>query len=326
MKLSFLSGAMALSLAGVLMSGLVFAKDSQTDKPEHSSAKLLKQTSTEEILKNAPQDAWQMIPQSKLVYITLGDGKQIIFELADEFAPAHAQRIRTLAKQNFWDNASVYRVQDNYVAQFGWFDFANDKDGKELPDNAKDKLPVEISRPVNQVKFVALPDIDPYADKTGFVGNFATSVKDGQAFALHCYGAIGVSRDMGADSGTAADLYAVIGQPARHLDRQIVVVGKVLQGIEYLSSLKRGDGVMGFYTDPAKDGTVIKHIRTGDMLPSNEQVDFEVLRSDSSTFMQLIEARRHRTNEWFVAPLPTHIDPCYLSPQMKVHKKDESNS
>lgn len=323
-KLSALITVSLMSSTIALM-GIAHANTAQNKdtKPEHSSAKLLKQNSTEEILKNAPADAWQTIPQSKLVYVTLGDDKRVIFELAEEFAPAHADRIRLLAKQNFWENASVYRVQDNYVAQFGWFDFANDKEGKELPDNAKDRLPVEVARPVSEVNFVALPDIDPYADKTGFVGNFPASVKDGQAFALHCYGAIGVSRDVGVDSGTTADLYAVIGQPPRHLDRQIVVVGRVLQGIEHLSSLKRGDGVMGFYTNPAKDATPIKHIRTGDMLPKSEQVNFTVLRSDSKAFMQLIEERRKRTGEWFIAPLPTHIDPCYVPQQIKATNNDK---
>lgn len=313
MKKSILAMAISTSIA-VLTPMTAMAND----KPkEHSSAALLKQPlSTQQILDNAPAYAWQTIDQAKLVYVTLSNGKQVIFELADEFAPAHADRIRLLAKQNFWQDASVYRVQDNYVAQFGFFDFANDKEGKELPADAKDKLPIEITKPVKDVNFVALPDVDPYADQTGFVGNFPASVKDGQAFALHCYGAVGVSRSMGADSGTTADLYVMIGQPARHLDRQIVVVGRVLQGVEHLSSLKRGDGVMGFYTNKS-DHTMIKDIRIGTQLPKEQQVQFTILKSDSDTFMQLVEARRNRTNEWFVAPLPTHIDPCYVPLQFK---------
>lgn len=126
------------------------------------------------------------IEQEKLVYITLINGQQIIFELADEFAPAHTDRICKLAKRNFWQGAAVYRVQDNYVAQFGFFDFATDSEGKALPHDTRDKLPIETYRNVQDVNFIALPDSDPYADRIGFVSNFPASIKDDQVFALHC--------------------------------------------------------------------------------------------------------------------------------------------
>lgn len=80
---------------------------------------------------------------------------------------------------------------------------------------------------------------------------------------------------------------------------------------------------MGFYTNKA-DYTAIKNIHIGTQLPVDQQVHFTVLRSDSPAFTQLLGARRQRSGAWFVAPLPTHIDPCYITPQFKSSQKDKA--
>lgn len=291
------------------------------DKDKDFSTQILKHaTTTAQLLEQSPKEHWQRIPQENLVYMTLANGERVIFELADSFAPSHTKQIRQFAKHHYWDGASVYRVQDNYVAQFGFFDLKTDSITKPLPQGTHETLPAEVSQPVDRLNFTALPDIDPYADATGFADNFPVSIKDGQAFIPHCYGIVGASRANEADSGNSANLYIMIGQPARHLDRQIVVVGRVLQGIEHISTLKRGDGMLGFYTDSA-DYTGIKQIRTGDMLDASEQVDFEILRTDSPTFAQSLQMRRERAGGWFIAPLSTHIDVCYIAPQIRVVAK-----
>ena len=56
---------------------------------------------------------------------------------------------------------------------------------------------------------------------------------------------VGVGRDDWPDTGSGAELYVVIGQAPRQLDRNIVTVGRVLRGMELLSSLPRGTGAMG---------------------------------------------------------------------------------
>lgn len=277
--------------------------------------------STKDILANAPASHWKDIPQENLLYMTLENGKTIIMELATDFAPKHSQQIRTLAREKFWDGTHIYRGQDNYVMQFGTFDYASGKQTKAIPASAKPNLPAEFSRPIDGLPFVPLPDGEPYSDKVGFVGNFPVAIYGKEAFIPHCYGTLGVSRGM-EDNVTAADLYVTIGQPARHLDRQITVAGRVIAGIEHLSTLPRGTkDPLGFYDNPA-DKTTIASIRIGSDLPANQQVHYQAVDSTSSTFAKLVELRRNRQKGgWFVADLVHHLDVCYMKPELRVKPK-----
>ena len=56
----------------------------------------------------------------------------------------------------------------------------------------------------------------------------------------HCYGSVGVGRDLSPDTGTGGELYAIIGQAPRQLDRNIAVVGRVVEGIDKLARCRAG--------------------------------------------------------------------------------------
>ena len=58
---------------------------------------------------------------------------------------------------------------------------------------------------------------------------------------------VGVGRNYSPDTGSGAELYTVIGHAPRHLDRNIALVGRVIEGMEHLSTLPRGTGDLGFY-------------------------------------------------------------------------------
>jgi peptidylprolyl isomerase len=109
---------------------------------------------------------------------------------------------------------------------------------------------------------------------------------------------VGVGRDNAPDSGSGTELYVVIGQAPRHLDRNVTLVGRVVQGIELLSSMPRGTAAMGFYDKP-EQRTPIKAIRVAADVPVEERALLEVLRTDTPTFQALIESRRNRREEWF---------------------------
>src|SRR5690606_9568936 len=68
---------------------------------------------------------------------------------------------------------------------------------------------------------------------------------DGTAWLAHCYGTVGAGRDNDADSGSGTELYVVTGHAPRQLDRNITVVGRVVQGMELLSALPRGPAPAG---------------------------------------------------------------------------------
>lgn len=284
----------------------------------NSAAQTPTYRSSAQILEQAPSDAWYRLKQENLLYITLDNGKQVIIELAPMFAPAHVGQIKLLANHGYWDGLSIYRVQDNYVVQFGSFDITQDKDTKELPKSAT-KLPAEFFIDASSLNITKLPDQEPYADAIGFVDGFPVAVKDGKAFLVHCYGMVGSARSNPPDSSAATNLYVMIGQPARHLDQQISVVGRVVQGIEHLSSLPRGSGVSGFYTKDEQP-TPIKSVRMGSSLPANQQVQFEAVRSDSQTFLDLVQARRHLQGEWFATPMSGGLGICDIRQTVRVVK------
>src|SRR5690349_1398872 len=71
-----------------------------------------------DIVTAAPASAWKTIPADDLVVMDLANGGRIVIQLAPAFAPVHVANIRALARAGYWSGATVYRVQDNYVAQW----------------------------------------------------------------------------------------------------------------------------------------------------------------------------------------------------------------
>jgi peptidylprolyl isomerase len=113
----------------------------------------------------------------------------------------------------------------------------------------------------------------------------------------HCYGMVGAGRDDPAES-TGAEMYAVIGHAPRQLDRNVALFGRVLQGMELLSTLPRGSGEMGFYV-ASEPPTPITSIRIASDVPQSERTPIEVLRTGSATFRSVLAQRRDRHEPWF---------------------------
>jgi len=120
---------------------------------------------------------------------------------------------------------------------------------------------------------------------------------------VHCYGMVGVGRGMSPNTGSGAELYTVIGHAPRHLDRNIALVGRIVSGMEHLSSLPRGSGALGFYTsEEADERTPILSIRVASDLPASEQPEFEYLSTEGETFARYAEARANRHDPFFIVP------------------------
>ena len=124
----------------------------------------------------------------------------------------------------------------------------------------------------------------------------------------HCYGAVGVGRDNAPDSGNGTELYAVIGQSPRKLDRNVTLVGRVVQGMEILSVMPRGPAPMGFYASESQWAPIRKATLAADV-PEAERLPLEALRTESPTFAAVIASRRHRREAWFVDPVG-HLGVC----------------
>jgi peptidylprolyl isomerase len=268
---------------------------------------------TAQVLESAQAADWRRPDPENLLYLELPAGR-VIIELAPRFAPAHVANIRTLTREKFFDGLPVARVQDNFVAQWG------DADKVRQTESATRKLPEELILPWDRsLPIVKLPDADGYAPQTGWLDGFPVGIErrpSGQVWMTHCYGTLGVGRDNWPDNGSGAELYVVIGQAPRQLDRNIVVAGRVLRGIELLSSLPRGTGALGFY-EKAEQRTLIRSAHIAADLPESARTALEVLRTDTPLFTRYVEARRNRRDDWYLSPAG-HIDVCSVAIPVRV--------
>lgn len=144
---------------------------------------------------------------------------------------------------------------------------------------------------------------DPYAPSSLFLGGWpiATDAMRIEAWPVHCYASVGVARDLSPDTGTGAELYAVIGHAPRQLDRNIAVVGRVIEGIEHLATLPRGKGEAGVYDDPALRVPIVS-VRLGNELPAGERPRFEYLGSDTASFAEYVRVRANRNDAFYKVP------------------------
>lgn len=257
-----------------------------------------------DVLKASKPSDWRRLDPQNTLYMQLATGR-VVIELAPRFAPRTVANIKKLVREKYFDGLAILRVQDNYVVQWGDPAAENDKLGKPRQlGKAARTIKAEFTVPYGKdFPFTRLPDIDGYAPQVGLSGDFwaARDPNTRRAWLTHCYGAVGVGRDNDPDSGSGAELYAVIGNAPRHLDRNITVVGRVVQGMPLLSSLPRGTGALGFYEKPS-EYVPIKSVRLAADVAPAQRTDLEALRTDTPTFKALVESRRNRRESWFYKP------------------------
>lgn len=254
-----------------------------------------------EVLDASTDADWRVPDPRHTLYVELATGR-VVIELAPAFAPRHVANIEALVRERYFDGLAILRSQDNYVVQWG-DPQAEDAAARRGFGKAADALAGEFDRAAAGLPFVPLPDGDVYAPQVGYSEGFpaARDPERGRAWLAHCYGMVGAGRGDTADSGSGAELYVVIGHSPRHLDRNVTLVGRVLQGIELLSTLPRGTGPLGFYEHAAQQ-VPIRSIRLAADLPEAQRSPLQVLRTDTATFRKLVEARRTRRESWFLQP------------------------
>ncbi|MBU1755756.1 MAG: peptidylprolyl isomerase [Alphaproteobacteria bacterium] len=274
----------------------------------------------------APQDWLRIAPEDLLVMALApaadGTAREVVIQLMPPpFSQGWVENIRTLARAGWYDGISVNRVQDNYVAQWGDPNHDNPEaegEAKALPEGLRVMNQDEYVLPTNGPRIgAALAHLfrqdtkedgsiefpsDSYAQLTLHVDGWPSAVESPSSlWPVHCYGMVGVGRGMSPDTGSGAELYTVIGHAPRHLDRNIALVGRVIEGIEHLSSLPRGTGALGFYEDPGQRPP-IRSIRVASDLPVAEQPRFEYLSTESESFARYAEARANRRDPFFIVP------------------------
>ncbi len=262
--------------------------------------------STADVIKASPAADWRPLDPDNTLYMELPTGR-VVIELAPVFAPQHAVNIRALVRDGYFDGLAILRSQDNFVVQWG----DPDENSPRPFKTAKAKLPGEFTVPLkNDKEFTRLPDRDGYAPQVGHSHGFpsARDPKTGEAWLAHCYGMVGVGRDTASDSGNGSALYAVSGNAPRQLDRNITVVGRVVDGMPLLSVQPRGAAPMGFYDKP-EQMVAIKSVKLAADVPADQRSKLEVMRTDSASFKAVAEAARNRGGPW-TKVAAGHVDLC----------------
>lgn len=246
----------------------------------------------------APAGAWRAIPAEELLVMTIEGGGHVVIQVAPTFAPRHVANMRVLAKAHWWDGTSINRVQDNYVTQWG-----DASERKPLPPGLVPTSPADYVRSLAAVRLAItpLPYADAYAPATGYVDGWPVAMDGGTAWLPHCYGFVGVGRNLSPDAGTGAELYAVIGQAPRQLDRNIAVVGRVIDGMANLSSLPRGSGDLGFYTADERKVPIVS-VRLGSDVPVADQPRYQVMDVASASFADYLRLRANRKDDFYDRP------------------------
>ena len=257
-----------------------------------------------EIVAAAKADDWVVIAPSDVLVMDLapdskGKSRRVIIQLIPApFSQGWVGNIRKLAAAHWWDGTSINRVQDNYVVQWG---DATEK--KALPEGLATVGAKDYVTPDWPTKdwILARADgrPDAYAGAHGFYLGWPLAQGREGLWPVHCYGMVGVGRNLSPDTGTGAELYTVIGHAPRHLDRNIALVGRVIDGIEHMSSLPRGTGALGFY-EKEEDRVPILSVRIGNA--AKDVPAFEYLSTDGDSFAAYADARANRRDAFFNIP------------------------
>ena len=243
---------------------------------------------------------WRAIPDDELLVMELGGGKRVVIRLAAAYAPEHVANVRRLALAHWWDGLSVYRVQDNWVTQWG-----DRSEKKPLPAGVAARPAAEYDLAVGFHPAHYMSRSDAYADASGITADgwaIATAVResenvhrfpaDAPAWLAHCYGTVGVARDASPDTGTGAELFTPIGGSARRLDRNYTIVGRVVEGMPYLSGLPRSAAPMGMYA--AKEEELpITSVRLASDMPAAARPHYQYRAADNPRFRATIAAREN---------------------------------
>lgn len=268
-----------------------------------------------------------------------GRPRRVVIQLMPApFSQGWVENIRKLVIARWYDGIAVVRVQDNYVVQWGDPDGEVPDKAKPLPkglqaipesayvlggsppagryvwgDHGRVLAEHEV-RPVTYDRFhPPARHADPYGRYFGFAAGMPIALALGgeapppyparvaprAAWPVHCYGMVGVGRSNSPDTGTGAELYTVIGQAPRQLDRNIALVGRIIDGMENLSALPRGTGELGFYKT-AGERTPIVSVRMGNEV--GDVPGYEYLSTDSESFAAYVDKRANRKDDFYIQP------------------------
>jgi peptidylprolyl isomerase len=314
MTVRIATGSMWLALAAA---GVVQAQDAPQPAPETpvaaeaatpapESAPPQAAPATEAAASQAPPPPppapgeWREVPAENLLVIDTSKGR-ILVEMVPELAPLHVERMKLLARRNFFDGLVWHRVIDLFMAQTG--DPLGTGDGQSpFPD-----LKAEFTfRRGLDLPFV--PVASPAGAQVGFIRSLPVQTQpdsvmattaDGKVhgWGLYCPGVAGMARDEGND--TANSQFFLMRQPYPALEKRYTVWGTVVSGLDIVRALQVGDGDNGMMAQAAPDRMTT--VRIAADLPEAERPVVRITDPASDRFRTLVEETRARRGADFSA-------------------------
>ena len=151
--------------------------------------------------------------------LKLKDG-DVKIELFPDIAPKHVERIKTLANEGKYDNVVFHRVIEGFMAQTGDVQFGN---------SSSDRFDL---------------------NRAGTGGSNLPDLPAEFSNIPHEKGVLSMARSADPNSGNSQ--FFICFESAPHLDRNYTVFGKVVEGIEFVDMIKRGEGGSGAVSNPDK--------------------------------------------------------------------------
>jgi len=148
------------------------------------------------------------IAKDNIMILKLKDG-DVKIELFSDIAPKHVERIKILANEGKYDNVVFHRVIDGFIAQTGDLKFGN---------SSSENFDLK---------------------KAGTGGSDLPDLKQEFSNIPHLRGTLSMARS--SDPNSANSQFFICFQPAPFLDREYTVFGKVVEGMEYVDQIKRGE-------------------------------------------------------------------------------------
>jgi peptidylprolyl isomerase len=265
---------LAAAVAGSLVAGPALAKPKKVVGPAPIPA---------------VRDAdWIAVDPDNLLVIDTTRGR-IVAELYPTLAPLTVERIKTLARQHFYDGQTFFRVIDQFMAQTG--DPTNTgTGGSTLPDLAA------------EFTFRRTPafDFQPFTEEHGQTSGFVGAMPVGSqtdtllsmsasgtvsGWGMFCPGVLGMARADKPDSANSQ--FFIIRQTSSSIDQRYTAFGRVLQGLEFVRLIKVGEPV-------AAPQDRMTRVRLGSDLPAGESLTLSRLDVKSPNFVATAAATKDR--------------------------------
>ena len=254
------------------------------------------------------------IPQQELVYMHTSKG-MLVMQITDIQSPNAANQFKNLVKEGFYNGLDIYRVVDGFVIQGGEqeFDPQTSKQSK-----FRNNLKAEFTRQIPEnSQFMSVQSPALLAPEEGLIGTFPAG-RDKQTkeeWLLHCPGTVAMARNNEPDT-SSTEFYVTIGHAPRHLDRNMSVFGRVIDGMTAAQAMHRGPMSTNGVIDKDQPRTKILSAVLGNDQTANLKVNYKIENPRGKKYQDRLANARSNPGPFLVYPGNGNVDVCYQRPRI----------